>query len=115
MLIEYVLACVERANRVWPCVFSFIFTRDVRIRMKIQIHSATDLAWMKEDPTRGVSARFKFYTDVKFRSTKVRSLLFCSVLCTMAELGILTLILLFLLLHYQHTYTHTHTHTHTDR
>eukprot|EP00038_Savillea_parva_P020125 m.30478 g.30478 ORF g.30478 m.30478 type:complete len:1046 (+) comp4713_c0_seq1:156-3293(+) len=41
-----------------------------RMDLLVKINGASDLAWMKEDPTRGVSCRFKFYTDVKFRQTR---------------------------------------------
>lgn len=41
-----------------------------RMDLLVKINGATELQWMKEDPTRGVSCRFKFYTDVKFRSTR---------------------------------------------
>jgi len=37
---------------------------------EIRVFRAQDVKWVQEDPTRGISCRFKFYTDTKMRCTK---------------------------------------------
>jgi hypothetical protein len=41
-----------------------------RVDMMVKIVHASKIAWMTEDGTRGVVARFRFYTDAQFRESK---------------------------------------------
>ena len=41
-----------------------------RMDLLVKIPWAQDIKWIQEDPTRGISCRFKFYTDTKMRCTK---------------------------------------------
>jgi hypothetical protein len=41
-----------------------------RMDLLVKIPYARNVKWVKDDPSRGVSCRFKFYTDTKMRYTK---------------------------------------------
>ena len=41
-----------------------------RMDLLVKIPYARNIRWIEEDPSRGISCQFKFYTDTKMRSTK---------------------------------------------
>ena len=41
-----------------------------RVDIAVKINHALDVTWLREDGTRGVFAKFRFYTDSKYRLTK---------------------------------------------